>query len=388
MMLRSLRRSSSVLALSALAGCLGWDSGHSPALDGGADAGDGTTLVAPADSGAVADEAGSDADVEGPDAPSGDAAAPMREPDADAGAAGVDGGACSAASCSAATPCADAGAVFTCQGRYADYPLPVRHAGDPPVAQQFVVQGDTIVDGITGLTWQRRCTSGLLTRAAAEVRCAQLALDGHADFHLANLHELSTLWGADRALDLDLGLFVDCGAEVYHTATQASEEPGTHWIINGSLVLTRWGDDSLARGLCVRIAKPLADPPARRFVPFAVGDVLAHDRTTHLLWETFVAQTRAAVPYAEADAYCANLHLDSRTFRLPTSAELTSFVDYAQPPALRVPAAFVGPSDVFYWSRTRLASDAAQVGVVSPAGSAMGAPTATDTHAVRCVADE
>ncbi|MBC8133189.1 MAG: DUF1566 domain-containing protein [Deltaproteobacteria bacterium] len=81
-----------------------------------------------------------------------------------------------------------------------------------------------------------------------------------------------------------------------------------------------------------------------------MGDGTVKDNVTGLIWQKAVTSTQAFT-WDGAKAYCTNLTLAGRTWRLPTRIELLSIVDFTRTsPALNVAAFPNTPGGKFHWT--------------------------------------
>jgi hypothetical protein len=124
---------------------------------------------------------------------------------------------------------------------------------------------------------------------------------------------------------------------------------------NNSLSQTNTG----GRARCVRIPS-VQNLPAEHYT---VADGEVTDNYTCLIWQQGSSDTTPTLTADEAEAYCRDLSLNGRSWRLPTLNELATVVD-------DVPSGDVSPAvdhDIFpdtspdekYWSSTPYGSDGA-----------------------------
>lgn len=348
----------------ALGGCLGWHgSGHR-----GDDAGPGL------DDATISEDAGApaeglvDADTPGP----GDDPVP---PDADVGpvdAGPVDAGlvdagdastivgsdaACPAEACPAEFPCTGTADDFVCLGQYAEFPMPVRRAGETFEAQRLVVDADagTTLDQVTGLMWQRVMPALNLSQADARAYCADLAIARHTDWHLPSPHEFLTLYGAESAVDIDGRAFVGYQGtfSIWTSAPspRAVEPMGVAIFFHEDYALHEAPVTDLHASVCVRRHEVFAHgTPSARFVTLA-GGAFVHDTHTGLAWEQSLGIAATQLSWVQAADRCASLELDGEPLRVPTLAEAASLYDWSQQTQRPYPAALSG-SAASVWTST------------------------------------
>ena len=312
----------------------------------------------------------------------------------DAGADG-EGMVCSLA-CPVGTRCCD-GTDPRCDGTKVP-------AGDSTNPGQFVVSADgqMVTDTITGLVWQREGTGArpgcsgatACTWGEAQTYCADLSLGGFTDWRLPHVKELRSI--VDFTQDpvaLDPVAFPHTAyGYFYWTADPSSESVDNAWGVlfgNGSYSLFRRIDQWNVR--CVRGSRCA---PTVRFV---VEGGLVRDTLTQRVWQRDAAGPRTGCTgtdtrtctWDEAHAYCENLVVDGfDDFRLPTTRELDSLVDFSVPPmgptidATAFPDTPTDPSTDAFWSSTMIDEEAWRTYFYN--GETLGEPL-TSYARVRCI---
>lgn len=247
------------------------------------------------------------------------------------------------------------GAVLGCGcGGQPVYYLPV--PADAPSGLQ--VMGDTVLDPLTGLQWERTLTTMTFTAAAAgnpqpEVEqarayCTALRLGGFADWRLPARLELLSIADHTRVKPaIDPAVFPDTPPKPFWTATRQPFPNQEYAIDFGDGNITYDGDvGSPVYARCVRSTRQVM-PPATTFS----GDPdTVTDARTGLRWQRSAPAT--LYPKAEgAAAYCQGLTLSGVTnFRLPTVKELNTLIDESSVGPAIDKASFPGTASEWYWT--------------------------------------
>lgn len=258
-------------------------------------------------------------------------------------------------------------------------PLPCRGSGQdaaftpgiPWPQPRFRVQGETVLDLLTGLVWTRSANPHGFPLSHAEAQAFIAALNasahlGFSDWRLPGRRELLSLISfaqANPALPA-AHPFRQVTPNWCWTSTPAAISPGSFWYLHlagGRLFFGHPDEYHLVWPL--RSSSPVLPPPppAPRFLPWH-GDAV-QDQLTGLLWSLSADLGPGPVPWPRALAipHAANHRLlAGRTdWRLPTILELESLVDTtAHTPALPPGHPFASPGDT-YWSSTNSAFDPA-----------------------------
>lgn len=239
-------------------------------------------------------------------------------------ATGVDGD----AACPSLTGSAD--------NAYPRWPMPQPPSADLPNPFNYTDNGNgTVTDNITGLVWQKVVT-GSATFAAAPAYCSGLTLPAPTGYtwqvptriQLLSIVDYTTAAAVDAPF---LASGQPPSGEYTWTSTpwvvsQISSKPQDAWIVNfgGGGGLTSNAGAQTATEWIRCVAAPAVTPlPYPHYVQVDTGE--AADVETGLVWaqtsnNTYLTQTAAV-------AYCANLALNGRTWRLPSVTELATLVD-------------------------------------------------------------
>jgi hypothetical protein len=191
--------------------------------------------------------------------------------------------------------------------------------------------GETVVDSLTGLTWQRTWGTERTWQQAREY-CETLAAQqyaGHVDWRLPSYHELAGLldFGQDQVPRIDQAAFPDTPLGRFWASTPYVFDAGERWAVS-------FGDESWLTGTedateelavrCVRGEPYHGTTGAKRFLTSdaAGGDVIL-DQATGFAWTRHWAG-----PWKNALAGCEMLERGGMDdWRLPNVKELLSLVD-------------------------------------------------------------
>ena len=102
---------------------------------------------------------------------------------------------------------------------------------------RFIDNGDdTVTDTRTGLMWSKAPIGNLEdgeTFADAEKLCGELALGGHSDWRLPNVHELFGLVDHSRhGPAIDVHAFPDTPSDWFWTSTPSAWAPSCAWCVD------------------------------------------------------------------------------------------------------------------------------------------------------------
>ncbi|MBC8132649.1 MAG: DUF1566 domain-containing protein [Deltaproteobacteria bacterium] len=119
---------------------------------------------------------------------------------------------------------------------WADWPMPNHPGSQLPNEQKYAliggVDGETVRDEITNLTWQRRAPDQRLTWQAARDYCAALSLGGWNDWRLPSRVELVSILDLSRTNpSINLEAFPDSRGEWYWTASPQADDSERAWVV-------------------------------------------------------------------------------------------------------------------------------------------------------------
>jgi hypothetical protein len=209
------------------------------------------------------------------------------------------------------------------------------HAGFPmraPSERSFRVDGDVVIDDVTGLSWQRESVS---SRPWAEARahCASLVSGGREDWRLPARVELATILDASRTPSFDASVFA--GAADYVWTASRLSDVAAYAIYFGQGETVSAGID--VGGGHVRCVAGERAPVPRGTVD---GDVVLHGG---LGWERAVSE---AITFSEATRAC------GEGARLPSLYELHDLVDEARARPAIDAELFPSTPSARFWSAT------------------------------------
>jgi hypothetical protein len=289
------------------------------------------------------------------------------------------------------TRCWDAsGREIDCRGSGQDGEF---RRGAPWPAQRFVVRGEVVTDGLTGLHWCRDATVGTFPCTWAEAFALIEGLNrerhgGRDDWRLPNRNELRSLvsYQARKPALAEGHPFVNVFLGWYWTSTTAAISPAYAWAVHlegarmfygrkeqeylcwpvcgaGNGLLPRTGQRRCvdAGGVVVDCRGRGQDGELQTGAPwpeprFTVTGEVVRDRLTGLAWARRADPGGEPVAWQEAldrvSAWNDEHGTAQLAWRLPTINELASLVDCdAHSPALPAGHPFIGLQDG-YWSAT------------------------------------
>ncbi len=212
---------------------------------------------------------------------------------------------------------------------YASFPLV------EPSARALRVDGDVVVDELTGLVWMRR-SEGARPWPEARAYCETLSLGGRDDWRLPARVELASILDASRTPSFDPGSFEGAADYVWTSSRPANSRIAAFAIYFGQ-------GETVSAGTAVGGGHVRCVAGAREPAPLGVAreDVVQHGG---LLWERASAP---AMTHEEAVARCAFTGA-----RLPTLYELHDLVDEARRAPAIDPALFPDTPSARFWSAT------------------------------------
>jgi hypothetical protein len=232
-------------------------------------------------------------------------------------------------------------------------PNPVKSALPNPASYAATDGGNQLVDGITGLVWQRNADARTYTWEEARRACACLTLDGIGGWRLPSRIELTSIadWSiANPSIDSDA--FPGTPSESFWSSSVLSSDPMLAYLVYFANGHTSYSDLGYTyRARCVRSQPSIVLAPPARYTT-ANGTVL--DGQTKLTWQQTIPTS--LYTWADAKAYCAGLSLDGSGWRLPSINELQTLVDESTNPAIDGATFPMTPSE-YFWSDSPLVED-------------------------------
>jgi len=237
----------------------------------------------------------------------------------------------------------------------------------------YRVEGDLVVDEITGLIWQRQVDPQTRDTAEAIAYCEGLVLEERDDWRLPGRIELVSLMQPGRSPAIDGDAFPGTPADYFRASTYASSGDDRSWSVyfGAALVIVGSAATNTTYARCVTGAVVALDPQ------FQIMETVVLDRGTGLEWRRDV---QVASSRTDAEDICSAI--DSSPFRLPTVKELLTIVDETRANPAIDEATFIAADLLTFWTATEAES---VVWIVDfSEGTTMVAEVPGD-HAVRCV---
>jgi len=258
------------------------------------------------------------------------------------------GGGAGTASGGAGGSAGQTGTPGTCQPgcgshKWACWPMPNPVGSGLPNEASYTDQGDTVLDDLTCLTWQKSPPSTTYVWQDAIDYCEGLSLGGHDDWRLPTRVEMASIVDFTKGPAIDTTAFPGASGAFHKTSSDwilTIEQRGAGagkdfaWAYNtgDGIVSNAYSKATAARLRCVRSdgagegpSEPAVAPP-NLYTEVAAGEI--RDNYTGLVWQQ--GYSDAGMPFADAAAYCLTLALGGNTWRLPSVRELATLVDEAR----------------------------------------------------------
>jgi hypothetical protein len=234
------------------------------------------------------------------------------------------------------------------------FPLPnPAGSGLPNQVMYDTSMPDVVLDGVTGLMWQRKVPDGDYTQLQASAYCTTTVkgLGGFSDWRLPSPLELGSLVdtsSSDAINQAFLSVPASSASSIFWTDTPVVGNATSHWIVNFDGGITGQQPNSSGYKGSVRCVRRPAvkrcSQPGARYMSVGTGIVL--DTMTGLRWQTSGPSTQMA--WSEATSYCSAL---GGGYRLPSVNELSSLVDRTRPAGIMIDTSvFPGTGSSFYWT--------------------------------------
>lgn len=296
---------------------------------------------------------------------------PVDPADMDAGPDLPSGACAQANSCSTPDyPCVETtGGGYTCQGRFADWPMPDAAKGAKfAPSYDYQTIPDVVIDLVTHLEWQRAvvrkypgCSGNVkmpgdtCTWKEAKAYCSQLDLAG-GGWRLPSKIELESLQGdTSHAPPVDFAAFPDLSAaDVFWTKSPLTNNEDMAWVARSGLGFSLPEDVLMTRSVrCVRGVAAIGGTPREHYQTNQLTNSVT-DIHTKLEWQRDYADADSV---DEAREYCANKEGE---WRLPGLNELLSLIDpLGYEPAVD-PVFPALPLGGMFWTATPMISGTSQ----------------------------
>lgn len=218
--------------------------------------------------------------------------------------------------------------TLACRDREGNFQEPCDESAD---------SGETVVDSLTGLVWQRTWLADQNWQEAMEY-CDMLDYGGFTDWRLPTHGELAGLLDYGRGEPaIDASAFVGQPDAEFWTSSPWVDDANHAWAVAfgfKGVQVRPLGEDRVAR--CVRLGYA-RDESSARFLPVGDGGDVVLDRATGLSWQ---GNAFAAKRWQEALRYCEGLTVGGQgDWRLPNINELRGLLDVGRSnPATGFPA--------------------------------------------------
>ncbi len=264
-----------------------------------------------------------------------------------------------------------------------------------------------VTDYITGLEWQG-CSAGLtgeacdagnenvMSVADASAYCTDLDWDGHADWRLPTVKELSSIvdYGASEPA-ADLYWFPETAAGHWSADSRGEDQAMQVVFDDGGVSIHDDVEDARVR--CVRGAFESPMPNEAYFIRSEdVSIPVVWELDTGLMWQGChsgltgqdceQADGESVRSWADALDYCAGLEWSGYDdWRLPSVGELRSIVDYGSTNGAFDSEALPETALDFYWSSSTNAGGAEQAWALDFEHGSVFSSGKIEDHHVRCV---
>jgi Protein of unknown function (DUF1566) len=254
---------------------------------------------------------------------------------------------------------------YTCQGQFADWPMPDSWPGAKVAPSYDTSTAGIVVDRVTGLIWQRALpatyagctgqrTSGqgqvgeVCSWSAAKQYCAALVLAGQSDWRLPSKIEIESLVDYTQSNTSHINAaFQPQSAQDFWSASpyaDVANAPGNAWYMTSarSEVAVTTASYSVR---CVRSERGRSTSPTGHYVVNTAADTVTDSRTG-LVWE--LTTNVSTYTWDSAQAHCGGL---GGGWRLPTENELLTLVDPTRV-SPSIDPSFANTLQESYWSST------------------------------------
>lgn len=249
-------------------------------------------------------------------------------------------------------------------------------------------EGETVLDSISGLIWQRKSNAPCSWQAAQEI-CRGLRSGGNTDWRLPNPLELFSLVDENRLSPaIDTELFPDTANGVYWSSMRYANTHSSAWTVdfkNGIFASTSLTGNASLR--CVRGTALIPETDGgSRWTYAGTTEPIATDGVTGLIWQTTPVSGKT---WQQALSYCEGLtYAQFSDWRLPDRKELFSIllVDRENPP-FDVKLNLQSGSSYSFWTATSVeySSSYSSAYYLSSYASSPGSSWKTNSGTALCV---
>jgi Protein of unknown function (DUF1566) len=238
---------------------------------------------------------------------------------------------------------------------WAKWPMPNSPIPGLPNPQNYDLHtAGVVVDRTTGLMWQRISPNQFFTFVQAQRQCDKLSLAGYDDWRLPSRIELVSILDTRRTQpSIDVDVFPETASDWFWTSSLSADNPRAVWYVYFYLGYPK--TDDITNQFSVRCVRETASrrPPA---IHYDIEADTVRDRATGLTWQRAVPAD--AFAYGGAAAYCGQLPLAGRTWRVPSVQELLTLIDERSPAAPMIDAkAFPKTPSEPFWTSSAFSGD-------------------------------
>ncbi|MEI6806954.1 MAG: DUF1566 domain-containing protein, partial [Myxococcaceae bacterium] len=211
---------------------------------------------------------------------------------------------------------------------------------------RYMISSGVVVDAITGLTWQRISTGGMMNQSDAFSHCNSFSLTGiNFVWRLPTIKELSTLIDyniSNGNLMMNVTAFLGEPLGVFSSSTLVANLSVQLWdVYSNTGRVTHNPVSNLFYVRCVACSVPSASgllaawnqtggtyfDATNQTNRYSLSNGIITDVLTGIQWQQNPSPT--VMNFTDAAGYCANQTTGGLNgWRLPNNAELTSLVDY------------------------------------------------------------
>lgn len=253
----------------------------------------------------------------------------------------------------------------------------------------FIDNGDgTVTDNVTHLVWQQKDDGKQRNLMGAKEYCESLTLantpDGPPDWRLPTQQELVGLLDHDQwDPSIDKKYFFDTQSSWYWSSSIYAYDGAYAWAVNFKYGVSGYGQ-YMFEGFWVRCVHSGSVIGASG--PFYINNSdTATDVGTGLSWQR--QDDGSGRDWQTAINYCNEISLDGFSdWRLPTTQELSSIVDYGKNDPGLDPTIFPNTQSNWYWTSTTFAGDSTSAFAITFSDGRLGRGDKTVTFPfARCV---
>lgn len=229
------------------------------------------------------------------------------------------------------------------------WPMPNPAGAGAIHPQTYTVEGDLVLDAVTGLTWERAASETSMPWSDAYAYCRNLVYEGRS-FRLPSRIELVSLLDlTQEGAAIDSAAFPETPPEGFWSSSRSAGATHHAWGVNFGFSTSVTFQDDIKHERRVRcVRSPESEPELSHFAVH--GDVI-EDTATQLQWQRDGLTTQDA--WDAAGLYCDNLDLAGTEWRLPTLKELHTLIDETRENPAADSSIFPGIANGYYWTQSQ-----------------------------------